>query len=44
MTTTVSSKSLAAEAAQVMRATALIKLGARMQVLESERQVRRARP
>ncbi|AQH05371.1 transcriptional regulator FlhC (plasmid) [Burkholderia sp. KK1] len=36
MTTTTPSKSLAAEAAQVMRAIALIKLGARMQVLESE--------
>ncbi|SAK61791.1 transcriptional activator FlhC [Caballeronia hypogeia] len=36
MTTTTASKSLADEAAQVMRAVTLIKLGARMQVLESE--------
>ncbi|WP_235024315.1 FlhC family transcriptional regulator, partial [Caballeronia cordobensis] len=36
MTTTTPSKSLAEGAAQVMRAIALIKLGARMQVLESE--------
>ncbi|GGD97791.1 flagellar transcriptional regulator FlhC [Caballeronia grimmiae] len=36
MSTVTSSKSLATEAAQVMRAIALIKLGARMQVLESE--------
>ncbi|BBQ03749.1 flagellar transcriptional regulator FlhC (plasmid) [Burkholderia sp. SFA1] len=36
MSTITSSKSLADEAAQVMRAITLIKLGARMQVLESE--------
>jgi flagellar transcriptional activator FlhC len=36
MTATTASKSLADEAAQVMRAITLIKLGARMQVLESE--------
>ncbi|MDR5856060.1 flagellar transcriptional regulator FlhC [Caballeronia sp. LZ062] len=36
MTTITSSKSLADEAAQVLRAITLIKLGARMQVLESE--------
>ncbi|WP_235026271.1 FlhC family transcriptional regulator, partial [Caballeronia arationis] len=36
MTTTTASKSLADEAAHVMRAVTLIKLGARMQVLESE--------
>ncbi|WP_250501321.1 flagellar transcriptional regulator FlhC [Caballeronia sp. GAWG1-5s-s] len=36
MSTTTTSKSLAEEAAQVLRAITLIKLGARMQVLESE--------
>jgi len=36
MTTPTPSKSLADEAAQIMRAITLIKLGARMQVLESE--------
>jgi flagellar transcriptional activator FlhC len=36
MTTTTSSKSLADDASQVLRAVKLIQLGARMQVLESE--------
>jgi len=36
MSTTTSSKSLADDAAQVLRAVTLIKLGARMQVLETE--------